>query len=186
METAFQPSMPSAAFFYYSSPESQQDSRQTSQFTPRQYQQQYQYQRQMAMQMGMVKQQMPPQYIYCPPHSQNMAAPMYTPQMLTPVASPYGVAGRQSYFVEQHSSPATYGLEQEIGPTTPPLSVSGSATSSPPNTFSMLPTPVNAQYLDHLDHKYENGVFPETHASQAWDMQSPPLSPGESRTARYQ
>jgi hypothetical protein len=172
--------MPPSAFFYYNQ-DSQQEHCPPGHFAPHQYQQQYQYQRQIAMPMGMVKQQqqqIPPQYIYRPPpQHQNMTQAMYTPRLITPVTSPYGVPQRQSYFVEQHSSPAMFPMDGEYGPSTPPLSASGSAASSPPSNFSMLPTPVNGQYLEALDVKYE--TFPDMYGGRAWSGQSPPLSPGK-------
>jgi hypothetical protein len=138
----------------------------------------------MAMPMELVKPQLPPQYIYCPPpQRQNIAQAMYTPRLITPAASPYGVPHRQGYFVEQHSSPAMFPMDGEYGPSTPPLSASGSAASSPPSNFSMLPTPVNGQYLEGLDMKYE--VFPGMHNNgQTWDRQSPPLSPGKFKSSK--
>lgn len=172
MDTTFQPSMPPSAFFYYNQ-DSQSENCPTGHFVPHQYQQHH-YQRQMAVPMGVMKQQLPPQYIYCPPpQHQNMAPAMYTPRLITPAASPYAVAPRQSYFVEQHSSPAMFPMDNEYGPFTPPLSASGSATSSPPSSFSMLPTPVNGQYLEAMDVKYE--AFVDLQSGQ-----TPPLSPGKS------
>jgi len=182
MDTTFQTaSMPPSTFFYYNP--DPQDTRQSGQFVPQhyqyqqQYQHQHQHQHQLSLQMGLAKQQLPPQYIYCPPHNQTMASTMYTPRLLTPVASPYGIQGRQSYFVEQHSSPAMFAMDPELGPSTPPLSASGSSTSSPPANFSMLPTPVNNQYVEALDMKY--AMYSDMHAGQDWDVQSPPMSPGK-------
>jgi len=178
MDTTFQTaSMPSSTFFYYNP--DPQDTRQSGHFVPQHYQYQHQQhlQHQLPVHMGLVKQQLPPQYIFCPPHNQAMASTMYTPRLLTPVASPYGIQGRQSYFVEQHSSPAMFAMDPELGPSTPPLSASGSSTSSPPANFSMLPTPVNNQYIEALDVKY--AMYPDMHTGRDWDVQSPPMSPGK-------
>jgi len=174
--------MGTASYFYYNS--DAQES-QPGKYTPRQYQptpqQQYQYQQQLVM---VKQQQLPPQYIYCPPHSRNISytQAMHTPHMLTPIASPFGVPNKQSYFVDQHSSPTVFAMENDFGPATPPLSAAGSATSSPPSSFSKLPTPANTQYMENTDIKYDASVYFDLHSNQAWDVQSPPLSPGKCAT----
>lgn len=177
MDTAFQPTMGPSPYFYYNS--DAQESCQPGQYIPRQYQPTPQQQYQYELQLGMVK-QLPPQYIYCPPHqSMSYTQAMQTPHMLTPIASPFGVQNKQSYFVDQHSSPTVFAMENDFGPATPPLSASGSATSSPPSSFSKLPTSLNTQYLENADVKYDASVYFDMHSNQAWDVQSPPMSPGK-------
>lgn len=72
-----------------------------------------------------------------------------------------------------------------VYPSTPPLSVSGSATSSPPSTCGILHTPVTAPFstLDNIEgvkEGCEGEVQSEILAGGDWTRCcSPPLTPGE-------
>jgi hypothetical protein len=85
---------------------------------------------------------------------------------------------------QQQESPYLFPLDTDCyAPSTPPLSTSGSAVSSPPSTAEILPTPVNnvfyAQGLEGVKTGCEDEVFSEILAGDNWtNTASPPMTPG--------
>lgn len=68
-------------------------------------------------------------------------------------------------------------------PSTPPLSSSGSAGSSPPSTCGLLPTPINSSFLsldgvEGVKEGCEEDVNSEILAAEWAQSGSPPMTPG--------
>ncbi|KAJ8604422.1 hypothetical protein MRB53_041811 [Persea americana] len=105
---------------------------------------------------------------------------MHGAPMMTPVASPQPRQfQRSTVLAEKHAQ--LHALQIESGPSTPPLSVSGSAMNSPPSAHSMLPTPVNGTLHEPpvgMKHGIEGEVFTGSLAGAWSPSQSPPLTPG--------
>jgi len=106
---------------------------------------------------------------------------------LTPVASPQPMYQKPTIFIQQ-DSPYLFPLDTDCSdmrfvPSTPPLSSSGSAISSPPSTYDVLPTPVSNNFfvgecLEGVKQGCEEEVFSEILASGHWTRStSPPLTP---------
>ena len=108
------------------------------------------------------------------------------------LASPRPLQQKPAFLVQPDSQRLS--LNTECGtpdvyvyPSTPPLSVSGSAISSPPSTCGVLPTPVGGPFfaLDNLEgvkEGCEGEVQSEILAGGDWTRCcSPPLTPGKSR-----
>ncbi|KAF2099096.1 hypothetical protein NA57DRAFT_76330 [Rhizodiscina lignyota] len=140
-----------APFFYYN-PENQHDNRQQQHFShqahghhgmPYAHEQHY-------MQPEMMPMYAPQMPYSRPQSSQQHLQPMpaYTPQpMMTPVASPQPMYQKPTILVQQES-PYLFPLDTDCyAPSTPPLSSSGSAISSPPSTCDILPTPVSGFHM---------------------------------------
>ncbi|KAF1984573.1 hypothetical protein K402DRAFT_139122 [Aulographum hederae CBS 113979] len=116
-------------------------------------------------------------------HYQQMQQYHHQQSLVTPVASPQPMCQKPTILVQQ-DSPYLYPLETDCyTPSTPPLSCSGSASSSPPSTCEILPTPVNGAYFGHesvegIKQGCEGEVFNESLASAEWNgSASPPLTP---------
>jgi hypothetical protein len=105
------------------------------------------------------------------------------PGLATPVQSPQPVCQKPTILV-QHDSPYLFPLDTDCyAPSTPPLSSSGSAISSPPSSAEILPTPVNggfhSQNIEGVKAGCEEEVFSEILASEEWtNSASPPMTPG--------
>ena len=131
------------------------------------------------------------------PRPSSSDAPAYLPpktnfptqSMLTPLASPRPLHQKVA-FLYQHDGPQ---LSLDTGcktpdvyfyPSTPPLSVSGSTTSSPPSTCGILPTPVTGplfalENIEGVKEGCEGEVQSEILAGGEWTRCcSPPLTPG--------
>ena len=179
------------AFFYYN-PEPNTDHRQHGHFssTPNVVQdgmqmhsyQQQQYYNEMMMQQNQ-------QHIMYPhlPSSghqlhmnQKSMLPMVSPQPLHQKPTfLYQYESRQLSLDTDCNTPDVY-----VYPSTPPLSSSGSTSSSPPSTCDILPTPVTGSYMGLDNTKAvkegcEGDVQSEILAGGDWTRCcSPPLTPG--------
>ncbi|MBE7180270.1 MAG: hypothetical protein INR71_03515 [Terriglobus roseus] len=171
-------------FFYYH-PEAQQEARPQGHFAPQPQNVRYVHQDQY-----MHHEQMMPLYApsmqYQKPHAsqqyQQMAA--YSPQpLMTPVASPQPLIQKPTILVQQES-PYLFPLDTDCyTPSTPPLSSSGSAISSPPSTCDILPTPVHSfsqgECLEGVKQGCEEEVYSEILAGgQFTGPASPAMTPG--------
>lgn len=176
METAYPSSMGPSSFFYYN-PEPLAENRQHGHFSPHPH---HQYNAPMAY--------YPSNIHYA--HQQPMLNPamiyqqgLYQPNMITPLASPRPIYHRQTALIDR-SSPLLYPLDTDCGPTTPPLSVSGSARSSPPSSSGILQTPVNGiqsfqEALAGIKQGCEGEVYTEIQGGKRWMSPSPPMTPGK-------
>lgn len=183
--------MGQSSFFYYN-PEPSAEHRQLGHFSPRpntvqehHYQQQIYYQ-DMMMQ-GQQQHMMYPQLPSSGPH-------MYTPQhkSMLALASPRPVQQRPAFLCQYEGQQLSLDTECStpdvyVYPSTPPLSFSGSAASSPPSTCGVLPTPVTRTYmgLDNIEgvkEGCEGDVQSEILAGGDWTCRSPTLTPGKSPT----
>jgi len=184
--------MGQSSFFYYN-PEPQADHRQHGHFSPhpnavQHGMQLHSYQQQSYYHEVMQQGQQPMMY----PHLPSSGPPTYTHQKsMMAMASPrplqqkpaflYQFEGQQLSVDTGCSTPDVY-----VYPSTPPLSSSGSATSSPPSTCGVLPTPVTGSYmgLDNMKgvkEGCEGDVQSEILAGGDWTRCcSPPLTPGMS------
>ena len=167
------------AFFYYS-PDPNPENRQHGHFTPHLHQQ---------MQVFPVVPVLPSTPIYSRPSSSCSQPPMYQPKAMTSV--PSQLTPRASPQPQPHHRP-TIMLETEICdadgmhyPSTPPLSSSGSAISSP-GSYDVLATPMNPMFsgLDGFQgaiKKELQSQQPEQFPVLDWSScASPPMTPGES------
>lgn len=172
-----------APFFHYH-PDAPQDTRQQGHFAP--------------------QPQMPYVHHEGYPHHEQMI-PIYHPQMqyqkpqqfhqlpmfhsqplMTPVASPQPIQQKPTVLVQQES-PFLFPLDTDCyaAPSTPPLSSSGSAVSSPPSACDILPTPIggfpiNANGIQGVKQGCEGEVFTEILASAEFTgPASPAMTPGE-------
>jgi len=119
------------------------------------------------------------------PHAQ-LAYPQtaYSHHMLTPVASPQPLYQKPTILVQPQDSPYLHPLDTDyaFAPATPPLSSSGSGTSSPPSSCDFLSTPLFdgffADTIEGVKQGCEGDVFSEILASGLdWRSASPPLTP---------
>lgn len=114
---------------------------------------------------------------------QAMAQQYGQPGLATPVQSPQPICQKPTILV-QHESPFLFPLDTDCyAPSTPPLSSSGSAISSPPSSAEILPTPVNGgfhpQNIEGVKAGCEEEVFSEILVSEEWaNTASPPMTPG--------
>jgi len=105
------------------------------------------------------------------------------PGLMTPVQSPQPICQKPTILVQQES-PYLFPLDTDCyAPSTPPLSSSGSAISSPPSSAEILPTPVNGgfqpQNIEGIKAGCEDEVFSEILAGDDWThTASPPMTPG--------
>ncbi|KAF1815086.1 hypothetical protein P152DRAFT_447344 [Eremomyces bilateralis CBS 781.70] len=175
--------MAQSPFFFYT-PEPHPDKRQHGHFVP---QPQGLVTPQHAVHEPM--QFCPPRMQFHPPPSAasspaQLHPPMYSQQaLMTPVASPRPQSQKPTVLV-QHGSPYLLPLDTDVYvPSTPPLSSSGSAVSSPPSTCEVLPTPVHPMFfandvVEGIKKGCEEEVFSNSLAIAEWpESASPPLSP---------
>lgn len=114
-----------------------------------------------------------------------------TQPVITPVASPRPLQQKPAFLYQHDGLPLS--LDTECGtpdvyvyPSTPPLSVSGSAISSPPSTCGILPTPTSGAFftpenIEGVKEGCESDVQSEILAGGNWTRScSPPLTPGTS------
>jgi hypothetical protein len=84
----------------------------------------------------------------------------------------------------QENEPYLFPLDTDCyAPSTPPLSSSGSAVSTPPSSAEILPTPVNGHFvpqgIEGVKTGCEEEVFSEILACDNWtNAVSPPVTPG--------
>lgn len=102
--------------------------------------------------------------------------------LMTPVQSPQPMYQKPQIMLQQQESPYLFPLDTDCyAPSTPPLSTSGSAVSSPPSTAEILPTPVYNNFQGHcMDVKPNcDKNFAEMLAHDNWtNAASPPMTPG--------
>lgn len=105
--------------------------------------------------------------------------------MLTPVASPQPMYQKPTILVQQ-DSPYLFPLDTDCyAPSTPPLSSSGSAVSSPPSTCDILPTPISgfpmkSESIEGVKKGCEDEVYGEIlSAGEFTCPTSPALTPGK-------
>jgi hypothetical protein len=104
--------------------------------------------------------------------------------LMTPVQSPQPMYQKPTILVQQ-DSPYMLQLDTDCyAPSTPPLSTSGSAVSSPPSSAEILPTPVTHTFygqpgLEMMKPACEDEQFSEILAGDNWNNgASPPMTPG--------
>lgn len=189
-QTMHPQAMGQSSFFYYN-PESNADHRQHGHFSPHPnaVQEMHSYQQQTYYHEMMLQGQHPMMY----PQLPSSGPPMYMHQKpMLAMASPRPIQQKPSFLYQQlegHqlsvdtecSTPDVY-----VYPSTPPLSSSGSASSSPPSTCGVLPTPVTGAYMGLEIEGVKEGcvgdVQSEILAGGDWNNRcsSPPLTPGMS------
>lgn len=102
--------------------------------------------------------------------------------LMTPVQSPQPMYQKPQIMLHQQDSPYLFPLDTDCyAPSTPPLSTSGSAVSSPPSSAEILPTPVYNNFQGHcMDVKPDcDDEFAEMLANENWNnAASPPMTPG--------
>lgn len=160
----------SAPFFYYNPDPQGERTSQHGHFTP-----------QPAIQQTLQSQM----YYQRPSSAQSMSYPQtaYANQMMTPVASPQPMYQKPAIFVQPHGSPFLQTLDTDFyAPATPPLSSCGSNISSPPSTYDLLPTPVNAFFpgegIEGIKQGCEGEVFTELLSTGIeWRSATPPMTP---------
>ena len=151
-----------------------------------------QYHQQMYQQEMMMRGQ---SHIYARPSSAG--SQFYLPSkpslptqpIITPMVSPRPLPQKPAFLYQQDGLPLS--LDTECGapdlyvyPSTPPLSVSGSAISSPPSTCGILPTPTTGAFftlenIEGVKEGCEGDVQSEILAGGDWTRScSPPLTPG--------
>ncbi|KAI8936018.1 hypothetical protein NX059_007520 [Plenodomus lindquistii] len=108
----------------------------------------------------------------------------YASQMLTPVASPQPMYQKPAILIQPHDSPYLHPLDTDysFAPATPPLSSSGSSTSSPPSSCDVMSTPLfdifPSETIEGVKQGCEGEVFSEILASGLeWRSASPPMTP---------
>ena len=184
------------SFFYYS-PDPKADHRQPGYYTPQpnavhdgmamhHYQQQLYHPEIM----------MPGQYpVYTAVSSSGPH--MYHPQKsMLAMASPRPVQQKPAFLYQYEGQQLSVDTEcnapdLHVYPSTPPLSFSGSASSSPPSTCGVLPTPVTGSYmglennLEGVKEGCQRDVQSEILAGGDWTRCcSPPLTPGTSHSQK--
>ena len=178
------------SFFYYN-PEPNADHRQHGHFSPHP----------TTIQDGLPMLPFSPQPYYNDMMAQGQQSMMYHhlpssgPQMYIPqppvlaMASPSPLQQKPAFLYEYEGHKLSVDTEYNapnfyVYPSTPPLSSSGSASSSPPSTCGILPTPVTGSYmgLDNIEgvkEGCEGDVQSEILAGGDWTRCcSPPLTPG--------
>jgi hypothetical protein len=164
----------SAPFFYYNPDPQGERTSQHGHFTPH----------------PSGQQTLQPQMYFQRPSSahSHMSYPQtaYANQMMTPVASPQPMYQKPAIFVQPQESPYLQTLDTDFSyaPATPPLSACGSNISSPPSTYDVLPTPVNAFFpgeaIEGVKQGCEGEVFAELLcAGVEWRSATPPMTPGK-------
>ncbi|EAQ90901.1 hypothetical protein CHGG_02836 [Chaetomium globosum CBS 148.51] len=180
---------PNGPAFYFYSPDMNPESRQHGRFIPQQHQlhqhHQHHQQHPAMQQMSMlpVVAPLPSTPVYSRPGSSSSQPPLLPkgfgsvpilPSTLTPVASPMPIAPKPTIVLDTELCEA----EGLYSPSTPPLSSSGSAISSP-GSCDMLQTPLNPMFsgLDGKESCGMDGAL-ESFPSLDWSAcASPPLTP---------
>ncbi|CAF9915575.1 hypothetical protein IMSHALPRED_002644 [Imshaugia aleurites] len=181
------------SFFYYS-PDPNADHRQHGQFTAHPHAvhdgtTMHHYQQHFYHQEMMMHGQYP---MYAPLPSSG--PPMYQPQSqksTLAMASPRPIPQKPAFLCQYEGQQLSVDTECRapdlyVYPSTPPLSFSGSASSSPPSTCGVLPTPVTGAYMglekniEGVKEGCQGDVQSEILAGGDWTRCcSPPLSPGD-------
>jgi hypothetical protein len=183
---------PNGPAFYFYSPDMNPESRQHGRFIPQQHQlhqhhQHHHQQHPTMQQMSMlpIVAPLPSTPVYSRPGSSSSQPPLLPkgfgsvpilPSTLTPVASPMPIAPKPTIVLDTELCEA----EGLWSPSTPPLSSSGSAISSP-GSCDMLQTPLNPMFSG-LDGKESCGLDGELESFPSLDWSacaSPPLTPGK-------
>ncbi|KAF2433409.1 hypothetical protein EJ08DRAFT_647436 [Tothia fuscella] len=178
-----------APFFYYN-PDPHADNRQHGHFSQQPQQQPHGHP--YSPQHAIPSQEQVAMYSYHGPSSAcTPQMPQYHQQMhhygpqplMTPVQSPQPMCQKPTILVQQ-DSPYLFPLDTDCyAPSTPPLSTSGSAVSSPPSTAEILPTPVSNRFygqagLEMMKAEHGEEVYPEILAGENWHHAvSPPMTP---------
>ena len=125
------------------------------------------------------------------PHVYLQTQPQHTMQpVITPLVSPQPVHQKPSFLYQNNSQQLSLNTDCNaadlcIYPSTPPLSVSDSAASSPPSTCGILATPMSGPFfalenIEGVKEGCEGEVKSEILAGEDWTRScSPPLTPGE-------
>ena len=175
--------------FYYYNPEPNNDNRQHGHFSahPSASQKMHQYQQQgYSFETSMPGQQ-PIMYSHVP----SAVPSMYIHQnSMLAMATPRPIQQKPTFLYQPESQQLSVDTECTtpdvyIYPSTPPLSASGSASSSPPSTCGVLPTPITGSYMGFGIEGVKEGcagdVQSEILAGGDWTRSmSPPLTPGMS------
>lgn len=117
--------------------------------------------------------------------SHYAAMQQYPQGMMTPVQSPQPMYQKPQLLVHENE-PYLFHLDTDCyAPSTPPLSASGSAVSTPPSSAEILPTPINGHFarqsFGSMKSCCEEEVFSEILAGDNWNHGvSPPMTPGMS------
>lgn len=162
-------------FFYYNPDPQGENNRQHGHFTPHP--------------SGQPTFQAPNMFFQRPSSaSSHLAYPQtaYANQMLTPVASPQPMYQKPTILVQPQDSPYLHPLDTDysFAPATPPLSSSGSGTSSPPSSCDFLSTPLfdifPSDTIEGVKQGCEGEVLSEILAAGLeWRSASPPMTPGK-------
>jgi hypothetical protein len=176
-------------FFYYT-PDPQADNRQHGHFSQQPHGLPYPPhhgmpgQEQVALYSPNGYQQRPSSASSQVQYHQQMQHHYGTQPLMTPVHSPQPMYQKPTIHVQQ-DSPYILQLDTDCyAPSTPPLSTSGSAVSSPPCTAEILPTPVNHTFygqpgLEMMKGGCEEETFSEILTGDNWNNGvSPPMTPG--------
>lgn len=102
--------------------------------------------------------------------------------IMTPVQSPQPNFQKPQILLHEQDQYLPYLDTDCYAPSTPPLSCSGSAVSTPPSTAEILPTPINSNFMAHALEGVKTGceeeVFSEILAGDNWtNTVSPPMTP---------
>jgi hypothetical protein len=193
MDSSYQhaQAMGQSPFFYYN-PDPKPDNRQHGHFSqhPNNIQVPVYHQHMQSMAM-------PSTPIYSRPNSSCSQPPMhpqmysngYAPPNMTPMASPQPMYQKPTILIQDHHTPRLM-IESDIRendmyyyPSTPPLSASGSAMSSP-STSDILQTPMNTMFFglegfEGVKEGCQGEVQSENLAGGEWARcGSPPMTPG--------
>lgn len=129
-------------------------------------------------------------FTHQPVHQQMYSRPASSYQqqygaqaLMTPVQSPRPAYNKSAMLMQQESL-HLFPLDTDCySPSTPPLSASTSAVSSPPSSAQVLSTPLQmnfAQSFAGVKAGCEGEVFSEILAGEDWSHASPPMTPGKS------
>ena len=178
--------MGQSPFFYYN-PDPKSDTRQHGHFSQHPTVQFPVYHQQL--------QAMPSTPIYSRPNSSSSQPPMQAktfnsgfPSSVTPMASPRPMYQKPTILIQDHSTrlvmEADYPeADMYYYPSTPPLSASGSVSSSP-SSCEVVPTPMNTVFFglegfEGVKEGCEGEVQSENLAGGEWARcGSPPMTPG--------
>ena len=182
------------AFFYYN-PETNTDHRQQDLFTkqPSTFaggSQIQSFHEAAYSQEAMMQAQHQPMYSRPSSSGPQCFVPSQPTHLTTQLASPRPLHQKPAFLYQPEGQRLSLNTECHtpdvfVYPSTPPLSVSGSATSSPPSTCGLLRTPVTAPFLtleniEGVKEGCEGEVQSEILAGGDWTRCcSPPLTPGE-------
>ena len=152
--------------------------------------QQMQYQQQIYSPQMMMQQQLQMQTRVVPDSQMYMQpSPFPMQSTMTPRASPQPMYHKPLFLFQEGGHSLSLDTECRINdgyvyPSTPPLSISGSAISSPPMSSGILPTPISSTFFDTenmegVKEGCEGEVKSEILAGGDWTRcGSPPLTPG--------